>query len=336
MLIIVDSQQILHAMRKVRPGTGNGTGLSFFRTMRWQGRSKTKTYMENILPHPCEPKSRHMKRLVHAAVFLLWHGLAISCHAGSLPRWELGAGLGVLNISDYRGADTRSTYVLPAPYFVYRGSILQADRSGVRAALFRRERLAINLSLNVALAADTKHNPTRQGMSRLRPTVELGPTANFRLWQSASDHSMLELRLPLRAGLTVESSPQHIGWLFSPNLHLRTSDPAHWGGWKLGVQGGPLYGSRDYNSYFYSVKPEEERTGRPAYAAGSGYAGTQLTATVSKRFPRYWVGAFLRYDNLAGAIFKDSPLVQRRNALAAGVALAWVFGVSSAAGEGED
>jgi hypothetical protein len=50
---------------------------------------------------------------------------------------------------------------------------------------------------------------------------------------------------------------------------------------------------------------------------------------LSKRFPGYWVGGFLRYDTLAGAVFDDSPLVRKRSAVSAGLAVTWVFGQSS-------
>jgi outer membrane protein len=51
--------------------------------------------------------------------------------------------------------------------------------------------------------------------------------------------------------------------------------------------------------------------------------------TLSKRYRRYWVGGFLRYDNLTGAVFDDSPLVRDRSALAGGLAVSWIFGESS-------
>lgn len=38
--------------------------------------------------------------------------------AEQLPLWEAGLGVGVVDFADYRGADERSTYVLPLPYFV--------------------------------------------------------------------------------------------------------------------------------------------------------------------------------------------------------------------------
>jgi outer membrane scaffolding protein for murein synthesis (MipA/OmpV family) len=51
--------------------------------------------------------------------------------------------------------------------------------------------------------------------------------------------------------------------------------------------------------------------------------------TLSKRFPRWWVGSFLRVDTLAGSVIEDSPLIRRADAVSAGLALSWVFKESS-------
>lgn len=277
------------------------------------------------------------KTLLTVPAIVLAASLACSpAHADSLPKWEIGAGVGTLSVPDYRGADTRSSYVFPTPYFVYRGDILHADRSGMRASLFENDRVEINLSLNASLPGRSKDNALRQGMEDLRPVLELGPTADLRLWNSSDDRFRVAFRLPVRAGITIESSPRHIGWLFSPNLLLQLQDPAGLRGWKLGVQGGPLYATRDYNGYLYSVRAADALPGRPAFSAPGGYAGTQVTTTLSRRFSRYWVGAFLRYDHLGGAVFEDSPLVQRNSALTGGLAVAWVFGTSSDRVDAED
>ncbi|WP_225984802.1 MipA/OmpV family protein [Noviherbaspirillum aerium] len=276
--------------------------------------------------------------LPRAALLFFLHAMTVAAdaRADTQPRWEVGLGLGVLSVPDYRGADTRSSYLLPAPYFVYRGDILQADRSGMRAALFENERVEVNLSLNASLPGRSDNNALRQGMEKLRPILEAGPTADLRLWSSERRHARLDLRLPVRAALTVESSPRHVGWLFSPNLLLRLDDPAGFAGWKLGLQAGPVYGSREYNGYVYGVGAAEARPGRPAYSAPGGYAGMQAAATLSKRYSRYWVGAFLRYDHLGGATFADSPLVRQRSAVTAGLAVSWIFGQSAAMVQSDD
>jgi outer membrane scaffolding protein for murein synthesis (MipA/OmpV family) len=139
----------------------------------------------------------------------------------------------------------------------------------------------------------------------------------------------LDFRTPVRTSITVESSPRQIGWLFSPNINLDVKDPAGFSGWNLGMLAGALFNDRDYNAHFYSVSSSEATAARPAYSAGGGYSGSQFTMALSKRFPRYWVGGFMRYDTLAGAVFDDSPLVKKRSAVSAGIAITWVFNESS-------
>ena len=268
-----------------------------------------------------------MKRTL-TVVLAVFSVHAFPCLADQQPLWEFGVGMAGLSLPDYRGADTRSSYLLPVPYLVYRGQLLRADRGGVRATLFDSERVDLNLSFNLGLATRNGDNLARRGMPDLRPTLEVGPTLDFSLWRSATRRSSLDLRLPLRTAITVESSPRNIGWLFSPSFYFNMRDPIGMKGWKLGVQGGPMFATRSYNSYYYTVDPAQSLAERPAYAAPGGYSGVQFTTTLTKRFSRYWVGAFLRYDNLSGAAFLDSPLVQRRDGLTAGVGFAWVFAVS--------
>jgi MipA family protein len=247
----------------------------------------------------------------------------------SKPLWELGLGVGMLHLPDYRGADRSSSYVLPVPYVVYRGEHIKADRGSIRGTLFDNENIELNLSLNATLPVNSEDNPARAGMPNLKPTIELGPTTDISLWQKADRKMKLELRLPLRSSVTMESSPKSIGWLFSPGLNLDIRDPAGLAGWNLGILAGTVFSSRKYNEYFYAVDPAYVRPDRRAYDPSGGYAGAQFTLAISKRFRRYWVGGFVRYDNLHGAAFEDSPLVKERNALWAGIAMSWIFAESS-------
>ena len=260
-----------------------------------------------------------------AAVFLASLLVMPAGHAEMRPLWEIGAGLAVLNLPNYRGSDIRQTTVLPMPYLVYRGEVLRADRDGLRGLLFDSERLEINISLNGSLPVNSEDDPARQGMEDLDPAAELGPSVNYRLWQSADRTMRLDVRAPVRTAITVASRPEQIGWLFSPNLLLEIRDPAGHAGWNLGVQAGPYFNDRDYNAYFYGVRPAEATAQRPAYDASGGYSGAQVMLTLSKRFPRWWVGGFLRVDTLAGSVIEDSPLVRRSDAVSAGLALSWVF-----------
>ncbi len=248
--------------------------------------------------------------------------------AEELPLWELGVGVGGFALPDYRGADQGRGYVLPVPYVVYRGDFLKADRRGIRGELFDTDRIELNISVAASLPVDSSRNAARAGMPDLRPSLELGPSLEFTLWRSRDGRSLLELRLPLRAAFTLESSPQGIGWVATPNLNLDLPGRGALAGWNFGLLAGPVYGSRRQHEYFYGVAPEFATPARPAYDAPGGYAGLQFLAAASRRFAGFWVGAFVRADTLSGAAFEASPLLKRDTYVAAGAGIAWVLGVS--------
>jgi MipA family protein len=264
-----------------------------------------------------------------AAAALLATVGAAHAWAEEKPLWELGAGFTVLQFPAYRGSDEDRLFVLPVPYVVYRGQFLKADRQGIRATFFDSDRAEVSLSLAASPPVSSDRVDAREGMPDLEPTVEIGPSLNLRLWRSADERVRLRTRLPLRAGFTLEGQPVSTGWQFIPQLNLDWRDPAGLNGWTLGMYAGPVYSDRRQHRYFYAVKPPEALPGRPAYDPDGGYAGTQMLAALWKRFPGWWVGGFVRYDSLAGAVFEDSPLVRKKDYFAAGFAVTWVFGESS-------
>lgn len=243
--------------------------------------------------------------------------------AGSSPLWELGLGAASLHLPHYRGSDQSHTWLLPAPYAVYRGPILRADRDGARAVLIESQRVDLDLSLAAGAPTKSRDNRARSGMPDLAPTIEFGPNLNLTLAEGSS--WKLQARLPVRAVFTLQSRPKSVGFTTSPvlNLDLRVQ------GWNLGLQGGPLAATRRQHAYFYSVDPAFATAARPAYAAPGGAAGWRFTVSASRRFADLWLGAFVRADSLSGARFDDSPLVKRRQHAAAGLALSWVFARSS-------
>jgi outer membrane protein len=264
-------------------------------------------------------------RLLAAA--LLAAGCTMSAHAKEEPLWEYGLGLGAVAFEDYRGSDTTHVYPLPIPYIVYNGTFLKADRDGVRGTLFNQDRVELNLSVNAT--TPVKSDRERNGMPDLKSTVEIGPSLDLHLLRSDDARIKFDLRMPLRAAFTVEASPREIGWTFTPRFNLDVADPLGFGGWHVGLLTGPLFADRRYHDYFYTVAPQYATLERPAYQAVGGYAGTQAIASTSKRFAHFWVGAYMRYDTLAGASFVDSPLVQRKSYWSAGLGISWMIHRSS-------
>jgi outer membrane protein len=273
------------------------------------------------------PAQARMRQLWLAMGFAV-----LSCSAAladQQPLWELGAGAGVIEFSDYPGSSTSRVYPIPVPYVRYRGEFLRSDRDGVHGILLDQPRVSFNVSIGASEPVSSSDDPARAGMPNLRAVLEAGPSLDLHLWWSTDRSVIVDFRIPARLGVTVSTQPQAIGWYFAPNLnvdflHLGGSD-----GWNIGMLAGPLFATRGYNQYFYSVAPAYATPERPEYAAEGGYAGSELTAAVSRRFPRFWVGAFARYLNLEGATFIDSPLVKRRSDLAAGFGFAWMISRSS-------
>jgi outer membrane protein len=252
----------------------------------------------------------------------------LAAQAEEKPLWEAGLGVGAMVFPDYRGSDEVNAYPLPLPYFVYRGKFLKADREGLRGELFDERYLELSLSINATIPVSSDDNDAREGMPNLRSTVELGPSLDVHLWRSADSSIKLDLVMPLRLPITLEGSPQTLGWNFSPRLNLDIADIGGKPGWNFGIGVGPLFAAERYHEYFYSVAPRFATATRPVYDARGGYSGTHLITAVSKRFPRYWVGAYLRYDNLRDAVFEDSPLVRQQNYVTGGIGIAWMIGKS--------
>lgn len=250
------------------------------------------------------------------------------------PLWEFGLGAGVLVFDDFRGSDTVHAYPFPLPYFVYRGPILRSDQDGVRGRLLHQERIELSISVNAT--TPVRNDSARQGMPDLRPTLEVGPALQVHLWRSPDERLKLDLRVPVREAFTIEASPHAIGAFAAPNISLDVAQQRGASGWKLGLLAGPLFAMRRYDDYFYSVAPQYANAARPAYAAPGGYAGTQALASLSRRYPTWWFGAYLRHDTLAGASFADSPLVRSRSYWSAGLGAAWMIRRSARLVESED
>ncbi|MHB1241528.1 MAG: MipA/OmpV family protein, partial [Gammaproteobacteria bacterium] len=176
-----------------------------------------------------------LKRLFATLVFLAVPARAL---AAEKPLWVAGVGAGFLSVPDYPGSDQQRGYILPLPYFVYRGKFITAGRNGIQGRLFASKRVHFSLSLSASPPVNSTDNPARRGMPDLRPMVELGPEIDVQLWRSASRRMRLDLRLPVRAAITIEAPPRQIGWLFTPVLNLDIANVIGQRGWTMGIQAG--------------------------------------------------------------------------------------------------
>ena len=264
-----------------------------------------------------------------ALLALLLCAAASAPRAEPRPQWELGFGATGFTLPDYRGSDERRGYLYPLPYLVYRGESVRVDRQGVRGIFFESDRVQFDFSINGTPPVDSSRNRARQGMPDLDPTLEIGPLINVTLLRERAEGRQLDLRLPLRAVIATDfSHARAAGWVFNPNLALNVRPDIGGGRWNLGVNTGPIFATRKYHEYYYGVAPQFATPGRAAYSAPGGYSGWMGLVSLSRRYQKFWVGGFARYDVLSGAAFEESPLVRRHSAYMAGVAVAWILAES--------
>lgn len=267
---------------------------------------------------------------------LAWAILLISpapVDAYHLPKWEWGLGVAGLNVPAYRGAKGHKNYLIPVPFIAYRGEAVRMDEEGMRGRLFESERIRLDLSVAGNLPVPKDDESARAGMPDLDPIGEFGPTLDFSLARIGEPHqgvASVWLRLPVRAAISVgDPLIDQQGWIFSPYFDLSYRKGASRSHWKLSLALGPLYATRRYHEYFYKVPTEYVTGTRREYQPDGGYSGSRATLTLVMNSRHWFIGSFARYDQLNGAVFEDSPLVEIDHYFAVGFVVTRIFGSST-------
>lgn len=244
--------------------------------------------------------------------------LAPISHAEELPLWELGLGLGGLHQPYYVGTKETRTFAFPVPVPVYRGDVFKSDDEGMRAELLNNDRYKLEVSLDFNLAIDSDDVALRNGMPDVDSRLQIGPSLEVNLQRGDTHHWLLNL--PVRANFGFSSDGvDESGFTFAPNVTYFKDFEWRRKPWRAGVALGPQFGTRDYQNVYYGVDEAFTTDTRPAFQASSGYSGSRLLMTLrSKDKDRLWVW-FLRYENISGASFEDSPLVETNDGLSAGI-----------------
>jgi outer membrane protein len=264
--------------------------------------------------------------LLGLAVLIPAFSVPVKAAAAEKPLWELGAGLAALQLPDYRGSDQNRFYLLPYPYFIYRGDILKVDRDQISGRIFKRENVLLDISLYGQVPVKSSDNDARRGMPDLDATFEVGPSLNITLLENRQDRYKLSFALPTRAVFSTDFSYlHHEGWVFSPRLEFEKTDIIAGSGLNLDISAGPLFADSSYNSYYYSVDPAYATASRPSYSAGGGYSGSSFTLGLNKEYKQLVFHAFISAHFLRGAVIEDSPLVKSSYSVMSGVAVSWVF-----------
>ena len=274
---------------------------------------------------------RRVTQLLRVALWLFaCLGMQHPAHAGHLPLWELGIGIGSLHTPHYRGSNSEADVALPFPYVIYRGSFLQIDREeGVRGRLFNAEGVRIDLSLAGNVPVPDTDEGARSGMDALAPLLEIGAELIVDLWRGSDREHSFGFNVPLRLVYSVgDPLLKFQGVTVSPYFNYRIRQEDHGALLRYNASFGPIFANSRYHDYFYEVSPEFVTPRRAEYHADSGYGGSRVTLSATRHARQYMIGAFARYDSLDGAVFADSPLVETRDYFIFGLVFAWILGAS--------
>ena len=256
--------------------------------------------------------------------------LASICSASSAQeeiekKWEIGIGLGAVFGPDYRGSDEYRNFISPIPYVVYRGKIIRSDREGIRGNFLRTDQYEFTFSASAAITPDADKNTLREGMPALGSTLELGPSFNINL-TGASLREGWHLQIPWRAVFAIDADESgYIGSVFQPQLVYQHALNK----WRFSYRAGVSLASDSYHDYYYEVAPQYATEKRNYFDADGGYSGWHNQLAFNRQFNysgiKTRLALFIRYDNISGADFSNSSLVETDHSYRGGFAFIWVI-----------
>jgi len=265
-------------------------------------------------------KSKYFLNLV-LPIFLLLapvksYASEVSKNEMTLPLWELGIGIGAIHQPYYTGTKQTRQIAFPTIVPTYRDKVFKSDDKGMRAQLFKSDRIKLDLSADLNLAIDSDDVDLRIGMDDIENIVQFGPS--FEVLLKETSNSSLFLNVPVRGVFEVGSGVESSGVNISPNIFYQSDYTMLKNKWKFGATAGPQFGSSDYHNIYYGVDDRFATADRDAYKTNSGYSGSRLQLTLKTKNQKRFMLWFLRYENIDGANFDDSPLVETNSNLTVG------------------
>jgi len=257
-------------------------------------------------------------------IFLLLCILYSPCSISKDTEWQLGAGIAVFNLNLYPGSADNKNYVLPVPYFTLVSELLEIDR-GIRGFLFKSDDVVLDVSADFGIHVNSGDSGARTGMPNLDSVLQVGPSIEFLLGDLKRDKLDVRFELPIRAAVASDlKHSSNEGWMIEPRFSIEKRR-MHKSGLAMKFTLGLKYATRDYHAYYYDVDPLFSTATRSAYASDKGYGGSFAKVRASWREGNWIWWTLLRYQNLNGAVFDDSPLVEEKGYYLVGVGVAWIF-----------
>ena len=242
------------------------------------------------------------------------------------PLWELGLSGNAASIPIYRGSDDEKIYALPLPYFIYRGRLFQSDRDGVRGIFYSSDHIETTLSGWGNPPVDDD-GTAREGMGDLDALFELGPALKWYPFKR-HPHKRFYLQTAARSifsiGVPDDLRTHHRGHRATATFYFRDDALAGSLLWRWGISLGVDFTDRQYNDFLYGVPDRYANKLRPAYTAKGGYAGAMAAIYLIRRFTdSLSLALYTRIDNISGAVYESSPLVETSNNFTVAASFIW-------------
>ena len=241
-------------------------------------------------------------------------------------KLEVGLGMSAVHVPHYIGSSEAEQYYLPFPYLRYRGDKISVDRNLIQGNMWRSGNWSLEVSLGGAVKVDSDKSQLRQGMDDLDFIIEAGPALHYYFLGDRKQDNALFVELPIRYATStdfIEAAYQ--GFTINPRLIWRR-------GYMLGhYEVSPQMSlalrnaNSEYHDYIYGVDSEFVTANRAAYQGKSGYGGLQLGYSTAVLWEDYLLAGFMRYVNIEGAVYEDSPLVDTQDSVIIGFAGAYLF-----------
>ncbi|HYG61322.1 MAG TPA: MipA/OmpV family protein [Thermoanaerobaculia bacterium] len=240
---------------------------------------------------------------------LLSTSSAVAQPPSDRPQFALGIAA-ISSPEPYEGADA-DILVVPAVSFSYKRFYFRGIVAGYR--LWESGELSADLIARARArfgGYDEDDSPALEGMESRRKSADGGIELQ---WER---ERLLGVRLTPTTDLLDRSGGQQVT--------LDVYSPWRFGPVRVEPGVGVEWQSEDLVNYYYGVRPEEARPGRPAFEPGSAVnltAGVFVFTPVSRRL---LLQTFLRYERLDSDI-EESPIVDEGGALTAFAALSYAF-----------
>ena len=164
-------------------------------------------------------------------------------------------------------------------------------------------------------------------MDDLNWVGELGPELKYYLRGEPNSDLQLSLAFNVRKAYATDfSTIENVGWNYGVSLAYRNIiSPIFNGELQLDSAITTNFADERYLNYYFGVNDQEQTINRAMYQAEQGYQGSSLHIGFTWKKDNFWLGSFLKYHLLSGAVQHNSPLVKAKSNLSAGLGLVWIL-----------